>query len=67
MTVISSLGFAGVSATVSVTVISQNPQLRLFRNIESGWIITKEDLESEDHAFSKVTLRGNIIEFSKNK
>ena len=65
MTVISSLGFAGVSATVAVTAISQNPKLRLFRNNESSWIITKQDLESEEDTFSKVTSRGNTIDFSQ--
>ena len=65
MTVISSLGFASVTASVAATAISQNPQLRLFRNTESSWIITKQDLEREGDTFSKITSRGNAIEFSK--
>ena len=63
MTIIASLGIGGITSTVAVT--ANNNYQRLFRNGESSWIITKEDLESEDNTFSKVTTRGNIIEFSK--
>ena len=64
MWVISSLGVASVTTTVGVAATNNNYQ-RLFRNMESNWIITKEDLESEENAFSKITSRGNTIEFSK--
>ena len=62
--IVSSLGIACLTSTLVVVAEDTNYQ-RLFRNLENNRIITKEDLESEDHAFSKVTTRGNIIEFSK--
>ena len=66
MTVIASLGIGGLTTTVAVASTSNNYQ-RLFRNMENNWIIRKADLESEGHTFSKVTTRGNIIEFSKTR
>ena len=64
MSVISLLGLTSVTTTVAVAATSVNYQ-RLFRNQENNWIITKDDLESENNTFSKTTNRGNIIEFSK--
>ena len=64
MWIISSLGVATVTTTVSVAATNNNYQ-RLFRSLNDDWIITKEDLESEEDTFSKVTSRGNTIEFSK--
>ena len=64
MAIIASLGIGGITSTVAVTAANNNYQ-RLFRNSENNWIITKEDLESETDTFSKVTSRGNTIEFSK--
>ena len=66
MTVISSLGFVATSAAVTVTAVSQNPQLRLFRSTESNWVITKEDLDSANSTFSKITANGNFIGFEKS-
>lgn len=62
MWIILLLGVAGVTTTVAVSATNNNHQ-RLFRNMESNWIITKEELEREGDSFSKVTTRGNIIEF----
>ena len=64
MSVISLLGLTSVTTTVAVAATGVNYQ-RLFRNQENNWIITKEDLESENNTFSKTTSRGNTIEFSK--
>lgn len=66
MSVIALLGFTSVTTSVAVTATGVSYQ-RLFRNTENNWIITKEDLESEEDTFSKVTSRGNTIEFSKTK
>ena len=62
--VVASLDVATLSTTMVVAVSGSSYQ-KLFRNIENSWIITKEDLESEEDTFSKVTDRGNTIEFSK--
>ena len=64
MWIISSLGVASVTTTVGVAASSNNYQ-RLCRSLNNDWIITKDDLESEGDTFSKVTSRGNTIEFSK--
>lgn len=64
MSVISLLGFASVTTSVAVAATGVSYQ-RLFRNTENNWIITKDDLESEINTFSKITNRGNSIEFSK--
>ena len=64
MWIISSLGVATATTTVGVAATNNNYQ-RLFRSLSNDWIITKEDLESEGDTFSKVTSRGNTIEFSK--
>ena len=64
MSVISLLGLTSVTTTVAVAATSVNYQ-RLFRNQENNWIITKDDLESENNTFSKITSRGNTIEFLK--
>lgn len=45
--------------------VSDNVKQMLFRSLNNDWIITKDDLEGEGNTFSKVTDRGNIIEFSK--
>ena len=64
MAVVASLGVATLSTTMVVAVSGSSYQ-KLFRNIENSWVITKQDLESEENTFSKVTSRGNTIEFSK--
>lgn len=64
MAVVSSLGIACLTSTLVVAAEGTNYQ-RLFRNNSNNWIITKQDLESERDTFSKVTSRGNTIEFSK--
>ena len=64
MVLISSCGVAGLTTTMAVAA-SDNVKQILFRSLNNNWIITKEDLESEGDTFSKVTARGNIIEFSK--
>lgn len=64
MAVIASLGIGGITSTVAVTATNNNYQ-RLFRNSENNWIITKDDLESENNTFSEIRNRGNTIEFSK--
>ena len=64
MSVIALLGFTSVTTSVAVATTGVSYQ-RLFRNTENNWIITKQDLESKGDTFSKVTSRGNIIEFSK--
>lgn len=64
MAVIASLGIGGLTTTAASAATSNNYQ-RLFRNLENNWIITKDDLESENNTFSKITNRGNTIEFLK--
>ena len=64
MVVIASLGIGGLTTTAAVAATSNNYQ-RLFRNLENNWVITKQDLESGNNTFSKITNRGNTIEFSK--
>ena len=64
MWIISSLGVATATTAVGVAATNNSYQ-RLFRNAEDKWIITKEDLESGNSTFSKITNRGNTIEFSK--
>ena len=64
MSVIALLGFICVTISVAVGATGVSYQ-RLFSNNQNNWTITKEDLESEGNTFSKVTTRGNIIEFSK--
>ena len=64
MVLLSSCGVATLTTTMAVAASSIDNQ-RLFRSLNNDWIITKEDLESEGNTFSKVTSRGNTIEFSK--
>lgn len=64
MAVVSSLGIVCLTSTLVVAAEGTNYQ-RVFRNNNDNWIITKEDIESEGYTFSKVTSRGNTIEFSK--
>ena len=64
MVLISSCGVASLTTTMAVAA-SDNVKQMLFRGLSSGWIITKDDLDSEGNSFSKVTDRGNTIEFSK--
>ena len=63
MALVSSFGVAGLATTTAV--VSNGINKRLFRSLNNDWIITKQDLESEGNTFSKVTSRGNTIEFSK--
>ena len=63
MALVSSFGVAGLTTTMAVA--SDGINNRLFRSLSNDWIITKQDLESEEDTFSKVTSRGNTIEFSK--
>ena len=64
--VVSLLGFAGVTTTVAVYAITSNNHLtKLFgRNQNNNWII-KEELEREGDAFTKITNHNNVIEFAK--
>lgn len=64
MVLISSCGVATLTTTTAVAA-SGIDNHRLFRSLSNDWIITKQDLESEENTFSKVTSRGNTIEFSK--
>ena len=57
--VIVSLGIGGISSTVAVTAANSNYQ-RLFRNSESNWIITKEDIKetlNNNQTNEKVTVQ----------
>ena len=64
--VVSLLGFAGVTTTVAVDAItSNNHLLKLFRRNQNNWIIRKEELQQEGDAFTKITNHNNVIEFSK--
>lgn len=64
MVLLSSCGVATLTTTMAVAA-SGIDNHRLFRSLSNDWIITKQDLESEENTFSKVTSRGNTIEFSK--
>lgn len=64
MAVVTSLCVATLSTTMVVAVSGVSYQ-KLFRSVENSWVITKQDLESEEDTFSKVASRGNIIEFCK--
>lgn len=64
--VVSLLGFAGVTTTVAVDAISNNYHTKLFGRNQNNWIIRKEDLEKEGDTFYKVTDHNNVIGFSKS-
>lgn len=64
MAIIAPLGICGITSSVAVGTANHDYR-RLYRNAESRWIITKEDLEQEENTFAKSTGRRNLIEFEK--
>lgn len=65
--VVSLLGFAGVTTTVAVdATTSKNHLVKLFgRNQNNNWMIRKEELQQEGDTFTKITNYNNVIEFAK--
>ena len=64
--VVSLLGFAGVTTTVAADAITSNNHLiKLFGRNQNNWIIRKEELQQEGDTFTKITNHNNVIEFSK--
>ena len=64
--VVSLMGFAGVTTTVAVDAITSNKHLiKLFGNNQNNWIIRKEELQQERDTFTKITNHNNVIEFAK--
>ena len=63
--VVSLLGFAGVTTTVAVDAITSTYHIKLLGRNQNNWIIRKEGLQQEGDALTKITNRNNVIEFSK--
>ena len=63
--VVSLLGFAGVTTTVAISAASDNYQRLFSRNNNNNWTIRKEELDQEGDTFTKITNYNNVIEFSK--
>ena len=64
MVLFSSCGVVALTTTM-FEAVGDNVKQRLFRSPKDNMTITKQDLESEESTFSKVTNGGNIIEFAK--